>query len=126
MLLEKGALVDIPCNRSRISALMVASQNGHVEVVKLLLEKGAQIDDDGDRGRSPLMLASQEGHNKVVKLLLEKGAQVNIYRDRVSALMIASQNGHGETVKLLLEKGALIDMQSHGDRRMDCFNARSY
>ena len=43
---------------------MLASQNGHTEVVKLLLEKEAQVDMQGKDGGSALMLASQNGHTE--------------------------------------------------------------
>ena len=55
---------------------MSASKNGHGEVVKLLLEHGAQVDLQEENGWSALMSASQNGHGEVVKLLLEHGAQV--------------------------------------------------
>lgn len=51
---------------------------GHVEVVNLLLEAGADINvADYTDGIDSLMLASQNGHNEIVKLLLEAGANVN-------------------------------------------------
>ena len=61
----------------RWSALMIASHDGHTEVVKLLLDKGAQVNMQGKDGGSALMIASQNGHTEVVKLLLDKGAQVD-------------------------------------------------
>ncbi len=42
----------------RWSSLMIARQNGHVDVVKLLLENKAQIDLWNDDGQSSLMVAS--------------------------------------------------------------------
>ena len=46
-----------------------ASRSGHVEVVKLLLEKGAAVDAADSDGRTPLYWASSSGHVEVVKLL---------------------------------------------------------
>jgi ankyrin repeat protein len=49
---------------------------GHEAVVKLLLEKGAELETkDNYRGRTPLSWAAEKGHEAVVKLLLEKGAK---------------------------------------------------
>jgi ankyrin repeat protein len=90
------------------SLLRWASQNGHIEVVKLLLEKGANIHADDDFS---LRIASQQGHLEVVKLLIENGANVNAQDDY--SLRWASQNGHIEVVKLLLENGA--DIHAVGD-----------
>ncbi|KAH8800873.1 ankyrin repeat-containing domain protein [Xylogone sp. PMI_703] len=53
-----------------------ASSNGHVEVVKLLLEKGADITVVSKYGWTPVYAASLKGHIKVIKLLLEKGADI--------------------------------------------------
>ena len=46
-------------------ALMCASQNGHDEVVKILLENGAQVDLQTEDGVCALMYTSQDGHNEV-------------------------------------------------------------
>jgi ankyrin repeat protein len=43
--------------------------------VKLLLEKGAELEAKDQYGRTPLLWAADKGHETVVKLLLEKGAQ---------------------------------------------------
>ena len=63
---------------SGASSLYVASFNGHVEVIKLLLSYGADINDKrSDNGISSLFVASENGHVEVVKLLLSHGADVN-------------------------------------------------
>ena len=54
-----------------------ASGNGHVEVVKLLLEKEADINAADETGWTPLHGASANGHVEVVKLLLEKEADMD-------------------------------------------------
>ena len=96
-----------------MSALMVASQNGHSEVVKLLHEFGTQVDLQNKSGVSALMVASQNCHCEVLKQLHEFGAQVDLPDEGGwSALMIASQNGHCEVVKPLHEYGAQVDMQN--------------
>ena len=59
-----------------------AAQNGHEAVVKLLLEKGADVESKSSNGRTPLSWAAENGHEAVVKLLLEKGADVES-KDRV-------------------------------------------
>jgi len=45
-------------------------------VVKLLLEKGAELESKDKYGRTPLSYAAWNGHEAVVKLLLEKGAEL--------------------------------------------------
>ena len=82
-------------------ALRLASIGGHTEVVKLLHEAGADAHADDDYA---LRCASCNGHTEVVKVLLEAGDDVHACDDH--ALRWASSNGHTEVVKLLLEAGA--------------------
>jgi len=84
-------------------ALRWASQNGHTEVVKLLLGKGANVHVGDDYA---LRWASQNGRTEVVKLLLDAGA--NVHAEDDCALRWASANGRIEVIKLLLDKGANV------------------
>ncbi len=60
------------------SPLYIASQNGHIDVVKELVASGAQIDLQENTGTSPLYIASQNGHIDVVKELVASGAQIDL------------------------------------------------
>ena len=80
---------------SKEAALRWASRNGHTEIVKLLLEAGADVHAKND---GPLRLASENGHTEVVKLLLDAGT--NFHADN-KALRWARRKGHTEVVKLL-------------------------
>ena len=66
---KNNANVDIQTNDGA-SALHILSEQGHVEVVKLLLENGAKVDLQEDSGTSSLYIASEQGHVEMVKLLL--------------------------------------------------------
>ena len=91
---------------SGLSALMIASQNGHTEVVKLLLGKGAQVNMQENSGWSALMIASENGHTEVVKLLLEKvNMQINY---GLSALYLAVKGQHTQSVMVLFQHGAKV------------------
>ena len=71
----KAARIDVKDIYDR-SPLLWATENGHEAVVKLLLEKGAELDaKDDSLGRTLLWRAAENGHEAVVKLLLEKGAE---------------------------------------------------
>ncbi|KAK7428976.1 hypothetical protein QQZ08_004488 [Neonectria magnoliae] len=94
--------------------LMVASYYGHRAVVKLLLEKGAEIEaKDSEHGRTPLSWAARNGHEAIVKLLLEKGANFKSKdEDGTTPLSLAAGDGHEAIVKLLLEKGADVESEA--------------
>ncbi|KAL3587781.1 hypothetical protein FPOAC2_13692 [Fusarium poae] len=91
--------------------LMIASFYGHYVIVKLLLDKGAEIEaKDSEYGQTPLSWAAGNGRDAVVKLLLDKGAEVDVKDkgDR-TPLSWAAEKGHDAVVKLLLDKGAEIE-----------------
>jgi len=56
--------------------LLLAAQNSHKAVVKLLLEKGTELESKPRIGRTSLSWAAGNGHEAVVKLLIEKGAEL--------------------------------------------------
>jgi ankyrin repeat protein len=52
---------------------MVASQSGHVDVVRLLLAReGVEVNKTAQNGPTALLIASQQGHVEVVRLLLAR------------------------------------------------------
>ncbi len=93
-----------------ISPLSAASGKGHTDVVKLLVEAGADANKADAKGDTPLYMASQNNHTDIVKLLLGAGADVNKdMNNGVTPLYIASQNNHTDIVKLLLGAGADVN-----------------
>ncbi|KAF2818579.1 ankyrin, partial [Ophiobolus disseminans] len=82
------------------------------EVVRLLLEKNADVNAQGGKYGNALQAASDGGHEQVVKLLLEKNADVNAQGGFCgNALQATSVGGHEQVVKLLLDEGADINAQ---------------
>lgn len=90
-----------------ITALTLAAANGHVEIVRLLLSKGADIDSRTKRLETPLFFASAKGQHKVVALLVDALAGMDLTdHEGRTALIVAAGAGHLETVKILLDGGA--------------------
>src|SRR5277367_3471576 len=79
-----------------------AAGNGHVEVVKLLLNARANIEAANKYGQTPLHRAAWDGHVEVVKLLLNARANIEAAdKGGRSALSIAQEKGHEEVVMIL-------------------------
>jgi len=71
--------------------------------VKLLLDKGAELETKDDSSQTPLSWAARNGHEAIVKLLLDKGAELETKDDSSQTpLSWAAENGHEAIVKLLL------------------------
>jgi ankyrin repeat protein len=111
-LIGDGASPDGFVDDNGVTALIGASNNGHAEVVRLLLLNGADPDLQAPKGSSPLMMASGEGHTRVVRLLLNHGATPDLTnKNGVSALIWASSRGQLGAVAALLDAGASLDLQ---------------
>ncbi|XP_033160774.1 protein TANC2 isoform X7 [Drosophila mauritiana] len=96
-------------------ALTAAARHGCVDVVGILISRGAQIDARNRQGYSALWLAVKEGHWSVVEHLLQRGALLDepLGQTRKTPLMIAAEEGHLELVDLLLARGAQREAQDH-------------
>ena len=90
-----------------LTPLMLAAIHGHREVARVLVDRGAPVNDRSARGSSPLMLAIMNRHSGIVRLLCDHGADVNA-RDQLgwTPLMHAAWTGDPEMVRLLLQRGA--------------------
>ncbi|MGD0188678.1 MAG: ankyrin repeat domain-containing protein [Roseiarcus sp.] len=95
------------------TALMVASEHGDHELVRALLDKGADVNAKTPYGSSALMCASSR---KVVRALLDKGADITTRTEMGdTALTEASRRGLSEVVQVLLENGADVNAKNeHG------------
>lgn len=91
------------------SPLYIAAECGHIEVARLLLERGAIVDTPGGENRqSPLLVAAEKGYMPMVSLLLDYGANCHYKTEQegYTALMLAAKRGHTDLVFWLLEAGA--------------------
>src|ERR1035437_10371526 len=91
--------------------LFNAATTNDVETVKVLLNKGVNINAKDTNGATALIKAASRGYADMTRLLLDKGADINAKADEgIPALMIAAVKGHADTVNLLLDKGADINV----------------
>jgi uncharacterized protein len=121
-LLEAVFLNDVPLARMRLNQgaevntgrgsyhgplLKIAAELGHLEIVKLLLDRGADLEATDDLEQRPLMSAARYGRIEVVAHLLDRGAEINAvdWSDQ-SALSRAAEHDHDELYTLLRSRGA--------------------
>lgn len=91
-------------------ALMFAANEGDLNKVKELLDKGANA--NAKYGDTALIRASWNGHTEIVEALVEAGADVNVKDENGNiALIWASAVGYIEIVKALIEAGADVDAE---------------
>jgi len=111
-----NALIDWPKtkvesrNAQDESPLMMAALKGHLDVVKKLIERDADVNKPG---WAPLHYAATGGHLAVMELLLEQHAFIDAESPNgTTPLMMAAHYGSPAAVKLLLEAGADTAMKN--------------
>ena len=116
LLLDSGADLDREVNRyPGATRLLWASRVGLLDMVRSLLEAGAAVNSQDDKGETPLHWATRNGNDcsAVAELLLASGAEV----DKESSigftpLSIAAENGHTKVCSVLLRAGADINHET--------------
>ncbi len=104
------------------TALIFAIENENIDIVKLLLDNGADFNSIPQEGYSALEASVEKGNIEVVKLLLDFGAQIDkkledcgtqcgCYHE--SVLIVALLNGNLEIAKLFINKGADVNRKSY-------------
>lgn len=94
------------------TALMSAAAYSQVDVMRVLLAKGAKLDFRGVRGDTALMHSVRSIYPRATKFLLSQGAQVNAQNQRgETALMLAVEGSNKmEVIRLLLFYGANVNL----------------
>ena len=88
-------------------ALSFAVSRGNLEIARLLIEGGAEVDQGNKGGITPLMQAAKEGRVEAMRYLISKGAGVNRSDDYgTTPLSEAAISGDVEAVRLLIREGA--------------------
>lgn len=98
---------DVSRSADGATALILACQHGHVEVVRLLAGAGADGDLPKLDGRTALSVAAQRGHLEVVRCLCDLGVDLNKpQRTGATPLHAAAHGGHADVARLLCSRKA--------------------
>lgn len=91
-LLSRGAKV----NHDGWTALHYAASTGNMDIVTMLINKGAWVNARSPNGTTPLMMAARSGHTDICKMLLSHGADPRMINEQnYSALTFAHEEGFG-------------------------------
>lgn len=96
--------------------LHVAATHGKLEIVKKLIELGADINRRGAiLGGGAINEAASDGHIEIVSYLLSCGAELDVSEPERNPLFSAIRGGHVEIAKLLIENGIDIHVKYTGE-----------
>jgi len=96
--------------------LIWAALEGRGDVVRLLVDSGADVDVQNFEGASPLYLAAERGDNEMVMYLIENGANVNIQSEEgVTPAHIAAVNGNLNVLRTLAAHGAHLEATDNAE-----------
>ena len=99
-------------DQSGKTPLHFASQYGHFDMVKILIERGAEVNVENNNGETPLHYASAYGQENVAEFLISNGAELEYrsWRHGDTPAHAAAIGGHVEMVSFLDQKGARLDV----------------
>lgn len=104
-------------HKDGVTPLFLAAREGHVEIVKALIAKGANVNVGEDEGWTSLHSACMNSHIAVVRELIAGGANANVaeFERGITPLSLAVGNSDLQIVKELISNGgALADMPDKG------------
>ncbi|XP_064389815.1 uncharacterized protein LOC135337765 isoform X3 [Halichondria panicea] len=93
------------------NTLITACEKGDIKTVILLIDKGANVDENNMDGMTPLYVACENSHTEIAQLLIDKGADVNRrnkLQERNTPLYVACEKGHTKTAQILIDRGACV------------------
>ncbi|KAF0700898.1 Aste57867_8584 [Aphanomyces stellatus] len=96
-------------NEEGWTALLHASDHGHLECVKILLQHQANPNTVAVNGTTGLLLATKRGYHEIVRTLLQAGADIEATVGSMTPLMLAASYGYLSIIQMLLDAGAQFD-----------------
>lgn len=109
IVIDKKSIEDAP-------PLWTAATMGRFDIVRVLVEHGADINHTTKSNSTPIRGAAYDGHTEIVEYLTNKGADIHKANNcGQSPLSIAAAMERCECVKFLLKKGANVHQKGHNE-----------
>ena len=101
--------------------IVLATYGQNIQITKLLIEAGAEVDQKDSAGNTALMGVTYKGNLEIANLLVDAGANVNASNfSKATPLIYAATFGQLEIAKMLIGKGAnLDDKDANGNSAFD-------
>ncbi len=91
------------CGSISLHGAITKNSSSPIEILKLLIENGSDVNAQNNDGNTPLHCAARKGELDIVKLLIANGADVNAQNKKnITPLGYAYSNGHTEIINTLL------------------------
>lgn len=116
ILIEKANLdvLDSCCCYQLRTPLMLAAERENEDIVRLLLDNGANVNMANFCGYTPLIFATEQGNEHIIRLLLERGADASqMDQSGNTQLLIAAARGRDNVMSLLLNGMADVNHTDH-------------
>ena len=121
---QADTLNEIQIFQFQKNAPILAAVNGHLKVVKWLVENGCNIHQKTEDKNNVLTLAARHGHLEVVQWFVENGCNIHHVNDENNnALTLAARYRHFEVVQWLFENGCNIHQVNDKNENAQTFAA---
>ena len=107
-MLDQGANINAQTSEGETAMLVAGVLTNDLDLVALLVERGADVNLSNKNGCTPLMDAAELGKNDILEYLLNNGADINAKKiNGISALDLARNTENSDAIEMLMSKSEI-------------------
>uniref|UniRef100_A0A914GWL2 Ion transport domain-containing protein n=1 Tax=Globodera rostochiensis TaxID=31243 RepID=A0A914GWL2_GLORO len=103
MMIDKAMVIHAKTKTLEATTLHMAAGGGHAKIVKILLENGANPEDENANGMTPLSLAAWNGHSGILPCFERKYWRRCSKKTGLNAFHIAAYKGHSDFINEMIK-----------------------